>query len=308
MSTNDHANYAVNFHDGAFREFRVEAVTFEAQSRVEEYERLFPGIMKVFELAGIHPTLSLPMENQWLPSLPPESFTNIGEHSIAAAECARRIARALINVGVLDNGFTKTITRRALVHDITKAFQVMFLKAEKAIPGCTARTFTPLEFLRKKLIRARVPWDVIQEVETAGWEAGHKTSKSFLRINASGKLDVVSGRLIDKIVRLSDDMTLTSIPSSQIGTVTSFVAPAVRLTSTVSERYPFATKGGLAINSRGGIDDVEDLSNLGDGQRAIASYLKVHIFIANMILEEFKTYIAPANSEPAVNCLLALLM
>lgn len=283
------------------------SVPFSVLEHVAEYERLFPGYMRIFEFAGIHPVNSSEIENPYLPSMAPQSFRNIGDHSIAAAECARKIAKALIRRGALRNGLARLVTGRALLHDITKSFEVMFAQAVKA--GVDGSELTPpAAVLRKKLIRAGVPWNYIQDVLGAGTETGHQNCRKFLCFNEKMELSIVPDRILDKIVRLADDMTYTSIPRHDSEAATLYMPASKRLTSACSvEKYPFAIKGGLFVDEEGNIENSPDIRRLGEGKFPIANYLNVQIFIANKIAEEFKSYLDPDSSDSAEAVILRVL-
>lgn len=277
-----------------------ETVSFNPLSRLAEFERRYPQAMLLLRIGGIHPIESTPMVNPFIcrkKILDDESYANIGEHCVAVACCYSAIAGVLVSVGQLTQSDSESGMQRALIHDAAKRYGIMRKKAmgQTSIPSDPAYTL-----IKPTLEKQGIASELVEYMARAGSETGHNSKKDFLKINDDGEVYLVSDRLVDKIVHLSDDMTSTNIPQPDERAVTKYLTPWERMiASDFPNRYPWFWIEGIGFDLTGQPVRVDDVKNPQSNLRGVDSYAYYQVFVSNAICGEFKQTIDPKAVGPA---------
>lgn len=229
-----------------------------------------------------------------------ESFANIGEHCISVGFLTSRICGALVGAGLIQESDADGIIERALIHDITKPFEILRRNAVKS--GLLQDAYTPAayEALRPLLIESGLSSELANYLVNAGKETGHNSLKDFIVAGPNGLQGIVKDRIAEKIVHLADDMTFTSNPQPGEPAVTYFLTPQERMdASNFRSRYGFMWSEGLALDSNGKIVALRDLAAAGKEHQMLGNYADLQIKVSTAIAREFQLYLNPASTEPA---------
>lgn len=276
----------------------TEIKSFDALSHLDQFEAEFPEQMKLFRLVGIHPVDHVAPVNPYTQKASDESYSNIGEHCIAVAYCARKIASLLQAGGVLSAEEVRGITERALVHDLNKPFEIMRREAKKAQLLDEVYSVSAYEELKPLLTKAGISEEVSEYLVQAGSETGHNSLRAFIVAGPNGIEGLVSGMLAEKIVHLSDDMTFTSRPADGHHPVSVFLTCRDRmLESRSAEIYPSLCTRGLGVDSVGSIVPILDLNEVKDGHSVLGTYAELQPLVANLIAREVQLFLDPENRE-----------
>jgi len=272
---------------------------FEPERYLREVERRFPTEMGLQYLTGIHPEFVGRVIDPYTNRPSEESFTNIGEHCLAVAWCAERIARALEDAGALNAAERDTIVSRALVHDLTKPYEILRRNAARAGAPIEVYSVGAYQRVADLLPGNGLSPDLARYLAEAGRETGHSSLKDFVVVSPDGFQGIVPGRLAEKIVHLADDMTSTSIPCPGDRAATEFLTPAERMeTGNFRLRYPFLWKEGLGTTSSGDIVSLSDIGQPPPGVVPIGSYAELQIKVASAIAREIQILVAAENWLP----------
>lgn len=267
-----------------------------------DVETAFPSELALFREVGIHPEHRVQLTNPYTNEPVTENFQNIGEHCLAVAYCAYKIADALHQAGHISEDDQNWIVSRALVHDLTKPYEIMRRDAQRAGAALEVYTISAYEKLRPLLIKLGVPDDIAEYLIGAGRETGHNSLKDFILCRTDGSESLVRGKLAEKIVHLADDMTFTSIPRDGNRPITSFFTCWERmLASQFFDRYSFLWKEGLARDERGALEHVQNIAAPPPGKRVISSYADLQVRVANAIAQEIQLLLDPSSQLPPEN-------
>lgn len=276
----------------------TEVKPFDPLSQLDRFEREFPEQMKLFRLVGIHPTESSNPVNPYTKATSTENFSNIGEHCIAVAHCASKLAAVLEQQEFISDDDARWITERALVHDLNKPFEIMRRDAQKAGLAEDVYSVTAYEKLRPLLDKAGISPDLSEYLIKAGAETGHNSLKTFIVAGPNGYEGLVSGMIAEKIVHLADDMTFTNNPKEGQRPITAFMTCWERmLASQFIEKYPFLWNEGLVATDFGTIIAVRDLTKIPEGQKKIGNYAELQVRVANSIARELQLLVDPTSPE-----------
>jgi hypothetical protein len=276
----------------------TEVKLFDPLSQLDRFEKEFPQQMKLFRLVGIHPTESSNPINPYTKETSTENFSNIGEHCIAVAHCASKLAAVLVQQGLISDEDARWITERALVHDLNKPFEIMRRDAQKAGLAEDVYSVTAYEKLKPLLDEAGISPDLSEYLIKAGAETGHNSLKTFIVAGPDGYEGLVSGMVAQKIVHLADDMTFTNNPKDGQRPITAFMTCWERmLASQFIEKYPFLWAEGLVASDSGAITGVRDLRQIPEGQKEIGNYAELQVRVANSIARELQLLVAPSSPE-----------
>lgn len=267
---------------------------FRPQQFLEWIERKFTSQMLLMKLVGIHPDSQESIMNPYTRKVSAQSFSNIGEHCIAVAYCATKIAQRLEHCGALSPQQVDTIIERALIHDLTKPYEIMRRDAQREGMKEDAYSTSAYEQLLPKLKEIGVTDEISQYLVNAGKETGHNSIAQFLEVGAGGELKLIRGAIVEKVVHLADDMTCSAIPARGSEPVTTFLSCAERMeASQFVSRYPFLWKEGLSVNSRGEIRHVQKIDIQTQGELVLGSYAALQVRLAGLIAKEIQSRIAP---------------
>jgi len=275
----------------------AEARPFDPLSRLLEFEKRFPLAMRILHIGGVHPTEDSKMDNPYTGRPDHESFTNIGEHCLAVASLTYTLALRLHQNGVLSPEDVDRATSRALVHDANKRLEIMRRNAVRE--GIIEDAYSPqaYETIRPILLAQEVDLDMVNYMVQAGSETSHLSISSFLTLD-DGIPALTSGRLVDKIIHLADDMTSTSIPQPGEKPMTVYLTPWERMVaSEFPNRYPFLWTEGLAFDMDGKVITVQDIGTADRGLRWIRPYAYWQPFVSNEICREIQGILDPGNKQ-----------
>lgn len=271
---------------------------FDSNVLLSELESRFSRVFHLFEQVGIHPQRPNLVYNPYTDSFSTKLFTNIGEHCIAVAYAASKIMNALVVSGVASRNDLNQVIERALIHDLSKPYEIMQRDALGRGFVCELHSANAHNHLRAILQKIGFNTDDANYMVTAGSETGHDSLKDFIICAGQRSTDLVSGRIVEKVVHLADDMTFTSIPSNdKIETTTTlFLTPGERISaSRFAEQYPGLWREGLALTAEGKIVHVEEAGNCCPGLWALGNYASIQIKVARAIAQEFQQAIDPGS-------------
>ncbi len=289
---------ALNRSSGSLHFTDTEVKPFDPLSQLAHFEREFPEQMKLFRLVGIHPTESTNPLNPYTKELSSENFSNIGEHCIAVAHCASKIASALVKQQLITEEDAHWITERALVHDLNKPFEIMRRNAQKVGLAEDVYSVSAYEKLKPLLDEAGIPPELSEYLIKAGAETGHNSLKTFIIAGPDGFEGLVRGMVSEKIVHLADDMTFTSNPKDGQRPITVFLTCWERmLASQFIEKYPSLWNEGLVASDDGSITGVRDLKQIPEGHKVIGDYAELQVRVANTIARELQLLVDPGSRE-----------
>lgn len=292
-------SWPANFRLTGTQDLDTNLKVFSPTDGLAQLEGRFPKISELFIKVGIHPTKSETPNNPYTNQPAGESFTNIGEHCIAVAYASSRIMDALARAGVVNPHDADSVIERALVHDITKPYEIMRRDAKRDGLAEEVYTTSAYQQLAPLLQSTGVSADLAEYLINAGSETGHNSLKDLIEVDETGVKGVVAGRVAEKIVHLADDMTFTSNPgNSGANPVTLFLAPWERmLASGFIEKYSFLWKEGLGRTKSGDITTVRDINDPESGVEVIGDYAGLQVSVARAICREFQLLLAPENRQ-----------
>ncbi len=264
---------------------------FHFGARLNFFEQLFPGEMRLLEHLGIHPLASTPLTDPFSKSGAKTDFRNIGEHSIAVASAARVLSKLLVEAGTLPMREHRRVVQRALLHDAFKPYEIMYRRAhgdQVDTSACRAAALAPLA-------KERLPSYLLQQLLTAGAEVGHENIRVHLRWEG-GQPRLKSNLLSEKIVFFADAITASSVPSGSARAETFFTTSEERM-NRCSGRYLFLWNDGFALNDRGVIEAVTGVDNLPSSWKSLGSHAELQMFAAREIAKELSGYLLPGGVE-----------
>jgi hypothetical protein len=272
------------------------------------YERQYPFILELFFSVGIHPNQPKRIFNPYTNELCEETFGNIGEHCIAVAHCAEKICQALVERGVLDDAERSRIVERALIHDITKPYEIMRRRAVEE--GRISDTYSASAYskLKSLLLGRGYSKSLANYLVHAGQENGHNSLKDFIAPISEKRIALTSGKLPEKIVHLADDMTYTGDLLSGTNT-TRFLTPLERVALLkLSRKYPFLWQEGLGVDKYGEVILLKNIVELEPGTILLGHYASLQAKVSNLICAELKKLIAPTVSQRSDEFLKAVVL
>lgn len=249
-------------------------------------EQEFPDVFELFYKVGIHPSRPSITPPLYLSRSVAPHRPNIGLHSIAVALCARSMAVLLGEHPGTPGVSVHEITRRALLHDIGKPFELMRRDLHKDV----GRVYSEGAYsdVYKLLVNAGASETEALTVVTSGVDAGHLSVRRFLYVDHSGALQLIAGNIPGKIVHLADSMVVTTVPTATSDTRTYVCPPSSRiLGSHARQRYPWLWDLGLALDGDREIVEIPDIHTDAPGCSVIGSYASVLAWAAKAICTEF---------------------
>lgn len=283
----------------------TEVKIFNPLLHLEEFEGRFPKELALFRAVGIHPQVLANIINPYTLKPATESFSNIGEHCLAVGYCASKIAQALCSAGLIDEAARDWVTSRALVHDLTKPYEIMRRSAKEL---GDVYSVTAYDKLRPLLIDIGVAEEMAEYLMVAGRETGHNSLKDFIVCGPNGFDRLVPGKLAEKVVHLADDMTFTSTPKGYDKPITAFLTCWERmLASQFLEKYPFLWTEGLGRSEDGALKPIKDLSLEQAGVKVVGTYAELQVRVANAIARQIQLLLEPSNKLPPENFVRTLL-
>lgn len=265
---------------------------------ITRFEREFPQELVLLREVGIHPLLSKQAFDPYRGELSTKNFSNIGEHCIAVALAAERIALRLAEAGMLSTDEIHSVVGRALVHDLNKPYEIMRRDAQKGGSPEDIYSVSAYQALIPHLQSSGASPELVEYMKHAGSETGHTSLAQFLSVGPDGIQGLIPDSLVLKIVHLADDITFTSSPPEGVPSVTSFLTPWERmLASHFIEKYPFLWSEGLGLNETGSFVSIRDVKQPVEGTRLLGSYADLQVLVSHLISRELKLYLDPAAPE-----------
>ncbi len=267
---------------------------------LRDFESRYPSVFELMRRVGVYPGIQAQAESSCSEVDVAPTFTNIGIHCVAVGMFVERLLDYLESRNVEVGGLRDLGVQRALVHDLTKPFEIRYLTAEANDKTITQLPFD--QFLANALAERDFSAEEIDQLSMAGKEVGHRSLKSFLEVR-DGVVQLAGGGLAAKIVHLADAMTHTSIPKvpGDIPLV-AFVTPKERITlSEFAKRYSWMWEGGLAVRGSEIVEiEFEDGKPRANetGTHPLGSYADLQVSVAEQICEELLTLagdIGPIN-------------
>lgn len=249
----------------------------------------------LMRLTGVHPTLRGQLANPYNGSLDTRDFRNVGEHSMACSFAASCIAEELSERNVISEEERFSIEKRALLHDITKRLQIFRKEFYGTfLPPCQRQIEAELLELQIDTADRRA---ILQHCSQTGGE----NLVSFLQLR-NGQLCIRENvTLADKIVRIADNMTSSSVPCAELPAQNYFVTWKERIIlSNFASRYPEAFTLTLYSDNRSCLYLEEPLCDP-RGLRPWGNSLQVENYLTQIIADELCSLIDPkTKSNPEV--------
>ena len=204
-----------------------------AASQARSFEKRFPRAFKLLERCWSGPFPQGPFDEAARMNpfdkrrVVEGSFNNIGRHCIWVAFFADVVCEECVEAGLLSNEQQAAIVEEALLHDATKFLEI--LRRQASIP------FLEIEYAvlatEDRQILTSDPFHLTVEeagklIEVGAYTGGIEGFRRFLGADLDGVV-FLEGDLEKRIVRLADDMTLSTALSAGFPEATLFM-PASR--------------------------------------------------------------------------------
>lgn len=265
-------------------------------SLYEAFAKSHAHSLNILELGGVHPFRPRSIPHPSTGELVSEDFCHIGEHSIAVALAASRICEHLRRRNILSIAESVQIIHRALIHDAAKGMEII---ARSTIEELTASADED-SFKNMRALKERIR-EFEAQLDNPGTEAGHEHVQDFLVTHHSGLSGICTGKLAEKVVRLADDMTSTTVPDINAPSQSYFVTPSERIViSDFSSRYPKLYRQGLGLvrGLRGyKLTEVRDINRPTPNTVVLGNYVYLQTYVANEICKELKQLIAENDTR-----------
>lgn len=263
---------------------------------VAVYERRFPKEMEILRLGGVYPSDTQSLKNPYTGETDTEYFGNVGEHCIAVARCAEILATSVL--GDHEQQTIDTITRRALVHDAFKRFEVMRKKSMHKGVVADVYSHSAYEALSSILKSQGVPAEMVEYMSKAGTETGYLSLKDFISLEDGLPRLNAQNNLPEMIVHLADDMTYTSLAESGKSAETYYVTFAERVVlANFPLRYPFMYKEGFGFKKDDEVECVSNIHTVHPDVRHVKSYVEWQVWVAKEISSYLVKKIFPEGAE-----------
>lgn len=259
------------------------------------YESRFPLEMALLRIGGVYPRSEEPLFNPYTEQKEADYFGNIGEHCVAVARCAEVMATSVFGENTPQAALA---TRRALVHDANKGFEIMRKTAVRN--GVINDAYSPsaYETIRPLLEQQGVAPDTIQYMAHAGAETGHNSFKDFVKLSQDGTPSLKTDDVDAMIVHLADDMTFTPIVAAGESADTYYLTAAERqAASDFPNRYPFLYKEGFGFDAQENVVMVKDVATPSD-LKNVKTYAEWQLWIAKEMAAHLVSRI---TNEPVEN-------
>lgn len=200
---------------------------------VESYNRRFPGAFEALKICGVHPSERTDLLNPFEGSIDRRDFRNVGQHSVAVAYLTEKLLELIQPSIQLAESEKEKIIEAAMLHDVGKRFEVMHRQAYGMNLNRTGLSF------HQELLKNGVAEEIAKIVANNGHQAGGENLDRFVSVDKETCVIFKETTLADKIVRLADDMTSTSLPDLQGNSLSIFVTFVERVVaSNFKTRYP----------------------------------------------------------------------
>lgn len=272
---------------------------FDPLTHLEDLTQRFPLGMQRLRIGGVHPKEFIVMNNPYTGQPDEESFTNTGEHCLAAACAAEVIAEVLKQRGIITQAEADQATLEGLDHDVNKRIEVFRRNAVRAGKVPPNDVYSPHGYatIVPILLAQGYDQDTIAYIARAGRQTAHDSLKDFLMLQ-DGIPSLVPNKMVDKIVHLADDMTATSIPQEREKPSTVYLTTWERMVvSDFPKRYPFLWTEGLAFDTQGEIVTLADINTADPNLRWVRPYVYWQPFVSNAICREIQGIIDPKSQE-----------
>lgn len=268
----------------------------------EQFKKMFPIAFKIMEIGGIHPDKQKAIPNPYLNNeSDEEDYSNIGEHCIAVAICAKKIADALKEKKLIDQATSDYIIIHSLIHDVNKVFEIFRKKAKETGQPIEVHDRAAYESVYDILCEKYPYHPLFEYLKFAGEETGHNSLPEFVELNENNE-PILKKNLTfeEKIVHLADDLTASPSQEKTINDETKFVTFAERMDlGNFSQKYPFLFKEGFGFHECGKpiiIKNCQDKS-VAKGVKCVKTYAEWQTFVAKRICDELKPMINPESQQ-----------
>lgn len=259
---------------------------------VAVYERRFPKEMEILRLGGVYPSDTQSVKNPYTGEIDTEYFGNVGEHCIAVARCAEILATSILEDH--EQQAVDTITRRALVHDAFKRFEVM--RKKSLDKGLITDVYshgageTPISIFEDQGVSA----EMIEYISNTGTETGYLSLKDFILLEDGFLRLKTYNNLSEMIVHLADDMTYTPITTLAASAKTQYVTFSERVVlANFPERYPFMYTEGFGFTNDAEVELVSDIH----AENSDISHVKSYIEWQSWVAREISSYLVQKISS-----------
>ncbi len=273
---------------------------------IEHFSKNFPGGMEILQRGGVHPFRPGDLKDPQTGEPCHEEFGHIGEHCIATAYAASKICSVLETLGKLKPLESKRIIERALIHDASKAFEILTHRAIQNLK----RAQEPDLFLSSSALNENLR-KFEKSLNYCGKECGHQHISQFLVVGYQGLRGLQKGMLAQKIVRLVDDLTATTLPTQTRPAESYFLSVADRIVvARFHERYPKLFKSGLGVRrglSGYQIVELRNITQVPGNVQVLGSHVHLQIRVALQIAQELQNLIDPTSTDDAMSFILSLI-
>mgnify|MGYP001578208911 CR=1 FL=1 len=276
------------------------------------FEELYPETFKTMEMLGVHPHPSKKKKliNYYTGKTWNEYFDNIGRHSLAVANAAAIIARAL-NIEGLDKYSVNEVIEKALTEDLNKVFEIIRFKHHLYLENKNKTKTAFLDDLYSSeayeitediFIKSGISPSVAKVLRRSGNDSGHNSINSFLKKDTSNKGEVKLTRddWVRKIVHLADDMTASTFLAERKIEFNIYVTPMQKLHFlNFRKKYPWLYRQGFGYDDKGKVVKVENVKK--DSNKKLSnvnSLAHYQVYLSNAICSEIKQILDPKDPLP----------
>lgn len=177
--------------------------SFSVAPFLSHYEDRYPDIFKLFERIGIDPRSNQPkLINPFNNQPDQESYSNIGEHIIAAAVIMDGLLESLLRFNLVTMDVAEQARRYIMIHDLNKVFEIQERKAfaEQKIERAHSKLYQILE-------DEGLSFEQIAEVKKISSMTTFDGLAMFLRPDVDRGIKFNPVNIAGSLTRLADDMT-----------------------------------------------------------------------------------------------------
>jgi hypothetical protein len=270
--------------DAAYRNVFI----FDPHILIKKCEAEFPDEMTCLHIGGVYPTGSDFELDPYTGKPLTRSYANLGDHNLAVGFAAMLLTAPLVPQ-ILTAEEAQDTVARALIHDCTKALEIM--RDQAGIDDAYSRE-SFRESGRILLERERATPQLVKRMVEAGSEWDQEVFIKLFEIREDGNVALKPGHLDLKILMLTDDVARTKRPDLGQESGSVFVTPYERVTiGKWSTLYPFYLVNGVGVKDNQQIVLVSDVKNPEPGVEVLGNYLEMRLYVDTLISRELQLLI-----------------